>query len=430
MLFTKKKNSPEPVLLTEAQQKSSKINGTLPRETLNYLKVIQLTEKDLSIAMVLQPLIRENIDHIVDTFYDIIGQEEELRNKIDEHSSIERLKRSIRTHIIEMFSGTIDEAFLKKRTTVAVRHVNIGLTQEWYISSFQNLFHTMYNLITNHYHAREDRDQAVIVLNKLLNFEQQLVLKAYDDELKRLKENEEIARRERIQSLYSTSEELTHLEEIVDESFTEMSVQFNSIMKSIESGTEAINQTLNVIQEGQKQLLTVAKSMKNMNIATEQIMSEMTDLQKLSTQVKSISEIVISLAEQTNLLALNASIEAARAGDHGRGFAVVANEVRNLAEQSNVSAENIAELIIKTNEQIEMGMKSANDVEEHLLKVSEQMKGTEEVFDNFDKATSLTINNYQSIQANIDQFKDLFNEVRSVTSTISEAAIHIEKMID
>jgi methyl-accepting chemotaxis protein len=37
-------------------------------------------------------------------------------------------------------------------------------------------------------------------------------------------------------------------------------------------------------------------------------------------------------------LALNAAIEAARAREQGRGFAVVAEEVRKLAEQSEMAA--------------------------------------------------------------------------------------------
>lgn len=89
---------------------------------------------------------------------------------------------------------------------------------------------------------------------------------------------------------------------------------------------------------------TATENMNNTNEMIGEITTEMNQALENSKSVEKVAQLtadILNISSQTNLLALNASIEAARAGEAGKEFAVVADEIRQLADSSRETANNI-----------------------------------------------------------------------------------------
>lgn len=131
--------------------------------------------------------------------------------------------------------------------------------------------------------------------------------------------------------------------------------------KILEDGSEQAEHTYNDAAEATRVAVVGEKAIIETIIQLEEVTSKITSatdsihkLAKRSDEIYSIVKVITDISSSTNLLALNASIEAARAGENGRGFTVVADEVRQLAQQTKVSAEEIKKLIETIQKEIQI----------------------------------------------------------------------------
>jgi methyl-accepting chemotaxis protein len=224
------------------------------------------------------------------------------------------------------------------------------------------------------------------------------------------KEMQQVVKKIRINSdtLASASEELSSVsrqlasgaEETVSQSTTvastteQMAVNINAMASAAEQGSVCANEVAGAAEQMSTNMNTIAAAIEEMSASIRQIAGNTTDVRHIATEATSkaegatqvmnklgiaakeigqVTDVIKKIADKTNLLALNATIEAASAGEAGKGFAVVAGEIKELANQSAVSADDIANRIESIQDGTSDAVDVINDVSDIIGKINESV---------------------------------------------------------
>jgi len=165
----------------------------------------------------------------------------------------------------------------------------------------------------------------------------------------------------------------------------QISERLNKMVSSSTKNRDVAHNSLQTVGKIVNNLTSMSSSMQTMSTRTD-------SLENSSSTLINTVNVISDIADQTNLLALNASIEAARAGEHGRGFAVVAEEVRNLAERTSKTTEEVYKVLEDFKEEIRLVVQQTKSLEQNSTQIKTEVEGFHSQFAEVDQLSSEMIN--------------------------------------
>ncbi|HAK60805.1 MAG TPA: hypothetical protein DCO77_10550 [Nitrospiraceae bacterium] len=227
-----------------------------------------------------------------------------------------------------------------------------------------------------------------------------------------------------IKQVSENTETLSASAEETSASITEMSSSVKEVEKrAVESARLAEHVSSRVSEQGLAAAEEAIRGMDNIKEAVEAGARVVNRLGKRSQEIGQILKVIDEVTDQTGLLALNAAILASQAGEKGKGFAVIAEEIKDLAERTAASTQEIESLISAVRDETAQSVQAMGKGLKAVETGTDLVQVTREVLEQVAESSRQSSDMARAIERTTTE------QARGLTQ-VNEAAVNISHQIE
>lgn len=148
-------------------------------EIASRMDLLDLKKDALNMLSNHKLLIEDNIDIIVDEFYDKQTEIDEISLLIGDADTLMRLRNAQRKYVIDLFSGNYDSEYVNNRLRIGMVHKRIGVEPKLYLSAVKTLKELIVKVLKKNIKKNEALEATLEALDNLFYFDTTLIFDTY-----------------------------------------------------------------------------------------------------------------------------------------------------------------------------------------------------------------------------------------------------------
>ena len=194
-----------------------------------------------------------------------------------------------------------------------------------------------------------------------------------------------------------------------------MNASQEQIYRSTEISAKTVRQTVDSSDHGNQVVKKVIEEIRSISDVVERMVAAL--------------QLIDDIADNTNLLALNANLEANRGGPERMGFSVVADEIRNLAEQSQETANEVGRLVKQIAKVIYTADSSSRNAGEIFDKINTDLSGYSQYVRNLHLSVQEQLKANRDVERSITRINDVTVENTEAADRVREVVGELQKEV-
>jgi len=227
------------------------------------------------------------------------------------------------------------------------------------------------------------------------------------------------------QQVSDNIDNLSSSTEVTASSITQMDASIKEVEETALQTNQLSEEASQDAEKGKAAVAETLAGIQAIQATVEEASKAIEDLGRQSREIGSILTVIDEVADQTRLLSLNASIIAAQAGEHGKGFAVVADEIRELAERTAVSTQEIGAIIGRLQEGTGSAVKAMQAGSRRVNEEAERSKVAEQALE---KITASALKSAHQVKGIVRATQEQARGSRQITEAVNQVAAMLQQI--